>query len=600
MSVISIKSATWFDRLPAEIIFMIFNYLSSNDIIDIFFHLSQRLKNILLQNPHYFNYLELPTTDLNIWERILSIIGSQIQCLKINTLYLSIPLTYFSNLKSLIISSPYGLSNKEMKLILKSNQFKCLHSFKVKQSQLCSEESSNDFSTNEDYILNKIFSTEHMLETFQYSWILPDFTKLNTNSFITNFNLHSLTLILYKFEDIFSIIEYTPNLKYLNLHSNTPYEVPIKKSDIKLKELYLKLDFPIPCCAWILEGYYAKLVNNINNFSSSLICLSLDLVGLNIRSTDEFPFNNIKLQKLLEPMNQLKQFHLYAKLDQGLVDRDKILLNFKDQFWFDHNYSFGMHGNYFYTLPFNFDYLYQFYQGFNDVKSNYDDILISNPRLWYNVKSIDLPSITKHDLNFVKELKIKMPKLTFINFDPSYQYDMNKTKDINLEKMRITLDTVTTFKCMAESLEKGKIWLINTLPNLTHLILLSAELPSIDNQLTKVLNKRIQRLDIDAYCGPKQLTDTDMIYFSNVQNINFCLNDFWERPEEYANFIVKMMKSFQTLQTLLIYTNNVQRYRTNHDVEKLFSRITDHLHLNNILKNYEMKTFRGCLLFLKR
>jgi hypothetical protein len=304
MSVISIKSATWFDRLPAEIIFMIFNYLSSNVIIYIFFHLSQRLKNILLQNPHYFNYLELPTTDLNTWERILSIIGSQIQCLKINTLYLSIPLTYFSNLKSLIISSPYGLSNKEMKLILKSNQFKCLHSFKVKQSQLCSEESSNDFSTNEDYILNKIFSTEHMLETFQYSWILPDFTKLNTNSFITNFNLHSLTLILYKFEDIFSIIEYTPNLKYLNLHSNAPYEVPIKKSDIKLKELYLKLDFAISCYVWILESYYDKLVKNIKNFSSSLICLSLDLVGLNILSTDEFPFNNIKLQKLLEPMNQ--------------------------------------------------------------------------------------------------------------------------------------------------------------------------------------------------------------------------------------------------------------------------------------------------------
>ena len=107
-------------------------------------------------------------------------------------------------------------------------------------------------------------------------------------------------------------------------------------------------------------------------------------------------------------------------------------------------------------------------------------------------------------------------------------------------------------------------------------------------------------MDIDAYFELKQLTEKDMIYFSNVQNINFCLNDFWERPEEYANFIIKMMKSFQTLQTLLIYTNNVQRYRTNHDVEKLFSRITDHLHINNILKNYEMKTFRGCLLFLKR
>ena len=79
-------------------------------------------------------------------------------------------------------------------------------------------------------------------------------------------------------------------------------------------------------------------------------------------------------------------------------------------------------------------------------------------------------TITKYDLNFVKQLKIKMPKLTFIKFDPSYQYDMNKTKDINLEKMHITLDNVTTFKCMQSLLKKEK-WLINTLPNLTHLIL---------------------------------------------------------------------------------------------------------------------------------
>ena len=64
---------------------------------------------------------------------------------------------------------------------------------------------------------------------------------------------------------------------------------------------------------------------------------------------------------LIESMNQLKQFHLYAKLSQYSIDRNEILSRFKYQFWFDNNYSFGMHNRYFYTLPFHFDYLHEFY-----------------------------------------------------------------------------------------------------------------------------------------------------------------------------------------------------------------------------------------------
>ncbi|CAF4861971.1 unnamed protein product, partial [Rotaria sp. Silwood2] len=42
--------------------------------------------------------------------------------------------------------------------------------------------------------------------------------------FELNLNLHSLILNLRQFMDLFSIIEYTPNLKYLNIKSNPPYE----------------------------------------------------------------------------------------------------------------------------------------------------------------------------------------------------------------------------------------------------------------------------------------------------------------------------------------------------------------------------------------
>ena len=70
-----------------------------------------------------------------------------------------------------------------------------------------------------------------------------------------------------------------------------------------------------------------------------------------------------------------------------------------------------MHGDYLYTLPFHFDYLYECYDAFIDVKSNNPDVLINNHRIWHNVKSIELYRSKKYNLNFVNELKIKMPKL---------------------------------------------------------------------------------------------------------------------------------------------------------------------------------------------
>jgi hypothetical protein len=124
MSKGSSQSTIWLDRLPTEIILTIFDYLSSNDIIYTFYFLSDRLNNILLQNQRYLNYLELPTTNIYTWTKILSIIASQIQSLNIKTIYLSFPLKYFSNLKSIIISSSYGFPDEELKAIFQSKQFK--------------------------------------------------------------------------------------------------------------------------------------------------------------------------------------------------------------------------------------------------------------------------------------------------------------------------------------------------------------------------------------------------------------------------------------------------------------------------------------------
>jgi hypothetical protein len=108
----------------------------------------------------------------------------------------------------------------------------------------------------------------------------------------------------------------------------------------------------------------------------------------------------------------LKQFHLYTKLPSGRYNKNVDLSQFKDQYWFNHNPSFGMHGDYVYTLPFHFDNLYDCFQDFNEIKLNNCEILKRNSRIWYNVKSIQLPTESNYNRNFVKELN-KNAKVNF-------------------------------------------------------------------------------------------------------------------------------------------------------------------------------------------
>ena len=76
-----------------------------------------------------------------------------------------------------------------------------------------------------------------------------------------------------------------------------------------------------------------------------------------------------------------------------------MLSEFQNQYWFDHNWFFGTHHGYFYTLPFQFDHLYSFPDNFDDIKTTNDEILNNNPRLLYNVKSIELTSKCQFNKN---------------------------------------------------------------------------------------------------------------------------------------------------------------------------------------------------------
>jgi hypothetical protein len=599
MSMINIETTTWLDHLPAEIIFLILNYLSNNDIIYTFFFLNQRFNNLLLQNQRYLNHLELPTANLNTWENILSIIASQIESLQISTSHLSFPITYFLNLKSIVISSPFGLPDEEFKSSIKSYQFQNLHSFKIKE---LTDRPYGSASPNEHHRFKKVWNHNNSLKTLQYSLIIPAFVVHDLNSFETNYNLHSLTIILTDFQDIFTLISYTPNLKYLNVQSKLPYiyDTPIDRTEVKLEKLCLTLRWT-PGLGQI--GFY-QLIDGIKQFSSTLRCLSLNLVNVDMLYDDRYQFNSIEFQQLLESMIELKQFHLYARVDQWSENSSSILSQFQTQYWIDHNLSFGMHRNYFYTLPFYFDSFYDFIFGFNDVKSSNPEILTDNPRIWYNVKSIEISTASKYDVNFVKQLKTKMPKLTFIKFGAITTNDINKIQDIDAknderEKIQTTLDYMTTIECTGGSVENEKEWLIYALPNLTHLIL-HCGLSVINSQLTEILNKRIQRLDITEYSQLKQCIEISYIYFSNVQYINCYMDSSnWPEPKQYADNVMKILIKFKNLKTLLIYTNlKYISYRDPRSTTKL-SKLIECLNMKKIEKNYQVKYYHEYLLFSK-
>jgi len=595
MSMSNIHSTTLFDYLPTEIIFMIFDYLSNNHIIYTFFFFNKRSNNLLLNNQRY---LELPISYTNTWDKILSIIGSQIESLIVNTFYLSFPLTYFPNLKSIIITSPHRFPDEELSLIVESEQFTNLHTLKIKQNKFSYIQLYDYDSTNESDLLKKVFTNKNSLKTFQYSFLISSIRHICESIIEKNSNLHSLTLRLIDFADIFILISYTPNLKYLNLQSPSPCtrryvdNKSIKKMNIKLEKLYLTLTLN-----YNGQSDCDVLIDGIKQFRSSLTCLAINSSSFNINTSDGFPFNSLYLQQFLESMIELKQFHLYARMYKNSFDivNDKILSQFKNQYWFDHNISFGMYGDYFYTLPFHFDHLYDFC---NDVRFSNSEILITNPRIWFSVKSIDICA----DFNFIKELKMKMPRLNFIKFDEPFYYDVMRKKpyiDIKTEE-KITLDNVTTIECSRILLENDKKWLINALPNLTHLILYHTTSSSTDSDLDGTLNEKIQRLDIVGYHEFGQFREKSYGYFSNVQYINYLIyNCISSDAKWHADKVMKILTNFKNLKTLLIYIDRGYGKSMNLFKKTRLSELKEYLNMRKIENNYQVKSYHRYLLFSK-
>ena len=596
----STKSATWFDHFPTEIVILIFEYLSTNDILYTFFHLNDRLKNFLLENHYYSTYFELPRTNLNLWRKIVPLISCRIECLHINTIYFSFPLNSFSNIKSIIISSSHGFADEELKSILISEQFQRLETFRIisnDRSSTCYNIYLNDHSQ----ILNEVFTNRTSLKIFEYSFVLLPLKFVHIDHYQMNCILQSLTLILTNYEDIFSLVEYTPNLKYLNIQSKPLSRSVrlIKKLNLKLERFELKLTTNHSAESLI---DFDQLMNNIQPFSSSLIFLSLNLADLDIFNRNQIPFDFVKLKQWLESMLQLKQFHFYAKLIEYFNINRFMSTELQNWFWLEHNLLFGMHGKYLYTLPFHFDHLHQFPSRFQITKSNNLGIPINNSRLWYNVKSIELALTQQFDTNFIHDIKMKLPNLSSIRFlgtchapkhEPHISF-ANMNEGNNTDSI---LEKLTTIN-FSGLIEREKEWLTNSLSNLRYLIFSSKELSSLEFSLKFNQFRLPFQIENDLHSIFKQLDHIDQIYLSNIKHITISLNDRWTLSTESANLLLKILKQSKHLQTILIYISRNPKYDETDLTEEKLHKFVDRLSRSKLRKTYEIKCFRRyCIIF---
>ncbi len=105
---------------------------------------------------------------------------------------------YFTNLKSIIISSRHGLADEEFQSIIESEQFQRLESFKIKENQRRSSNCVNHSNSDSYYhnnALKKVFTNKTSLKIFEYSFVLPPFEFLDIDHLEIKDKFQSLTLI---------------------------------------------------------------------------------------------------------------------------------------------------------------------------------------------------------------------------------------------------------------------------------------------------------------------------------------------------------------------------------------------------------------------
>jgi hypothetical protein len=122
----------------------------------------------------------------------------------------------------------------------------------------------------------------------------------------------------------------------------------------------------------------------------------------------------------------------------------------------------------------------------------------------------------------------------------------------------------------------------------------------MNNQLCRILNEKILRLDLYEHCQLEQLIEINDVYFSNVQYINFCFNNSPNNAKLSADIIMKILFNFKNLKVLFIYIRSMISGLILYPVEGHLRNLIEYLDMNEIMKNYQVKYSDKFCLFLKQ
>jgi len=561
---------TSIEDLPVDILFCIFDYLSKNDIIYTFLFLNQRFNNILFQNQRNFSYFELPKTNFSSWKNILSQYGRQIKTLNITSVDTSFPLTYFPNLKSLIISSPYGIPDEEFQNIIDSNLFSRLHSFQLYETKRFIEEyGSYHVDMSLGYPLEKVFQSQSSLKKFGYLSRTSPLKVWEHTDLEINKNLQFLTIQLIDFNDIYVLLSYAPNLQHLNLQSEVPRndEIPSTVIDVKLKKLSLKFNqtdqkqifYPV---------LYQKLRNFLSLFSISLTYLSLNLLEVNCSNINEFPFNEHELQQCLQPMTKLKIFHFVTRLRNLHRFNESTLPVFNSQFWSDHNWPFKWHACLLFTEPYHFGHFHELIKALHYIETNED----SDP--------------------FERSVYRENMHICFENFHK------------NRSQLELFLSTVVTIRCgdiRMHNFDYVPVWVTDFMSNTKHSKIIIGSHEIMNRTHCRTSHMKIQQLDliISSWFSDYQL---QLLFrecyrcFSNVESMHISIHEQGENLNErrFDDIVVHTLKTFKKLKLLTVYCiprgprGSVSRFLGRN---RTFNEVTD---------IFDMKAFREYIVFSRK
>lgn len=268
---------------------------------------------------------------------------------------------------------------------------------------------------------------------------------------------------------------------------------------------------------------------------------------------------------------------------------EEILSTFKNQFWFDHNWSIGIHGKYLYTLPFHFDVFTDFID-FDHIQSN-NPTIFNCFGIWSHIKSIEFSLSSLLNVSLIKQIKIKMPKLISITL---YENNLNSIQLIEEPyQSDVTLDSVTTLHLHTKDLENAKQWFLYILPNLKYLTLSDTKLPLVKSELTSILDKKIQKMNIYDIDFIRSITKLDYVCFSNLQKVYLKLvvhKYNFDDYKWYADNITELLKYLQNLKTLWICLASSTYFNASWapDPAMVLDNILSSLEINEVQKNYQI------------